>query len=237
MTRLEAKTVAEVARKNDETAKVSNKYGIGYCCSGSENIRSAAATAKIGFQDLENDILKTKSTESFLGASGFYDLQVLIDHLILKHHIYLKETIPILKQYALVVVQAHSENNPELIQVQRLLSIVVRQLRGQMRKEELNIFPFIEEVLRTKEKGTEISRSKMDILLILLKAIKSELREAGAIFRQIRILSNNFNPPEGACNTYRTFYSKLDRFQKELQEGAHLKSNILYTQILQPEMV
>ncbi|MDR3745645.1 MAG: hemerythrin domain-containing protein [Acidobacteriaceae bacterium] len=51
---------------------------------------------------------------------------------------------------------------------------------------------------------------------------------AGALLADIKALSNNFNPPLGACPTYVGFYTALKEFEQDLHQHIHLENNILF---------
>ena len=68
-----------------------------------------------------------------------------------------------------------------------------------------------------------------------IKMMEAEHEEAGEIFRQIAKLSNNFMPPQGACNTYLAFYAKLKEFEQDLHQHVHLENNILFPKALKLE--
>jgi regulator of cell morphogenesis and NO signaling len=235
MKTLETKTVAEVVTENIRTAPVLSKYGIEFCCNGEDNLQTAAEKANLNYIELKKELLKVAGTNSPGEDLKAHDLSYIIDQILSVHHAYYRENIPLLKQYALVVVQAHAKEDPELIQIQRLFSVVARQLRGQMRTEKLNLFPSMKQVITDFREGTKRSKLKLDILKVLIKGISSEYNEAGAIFRQIKILSNNFTLPERACNSYITFYSKLQEFQQNLYRHVHLENNLLFPGIIEAE--
>ncbi len=50
----------------------------------------------------------------------------------------------------------------------------------------------------------------------------------GERFREIAKLSNNYTPPEDACNTYRVAFAMLKEFEEDLHEHIHLENNILF---------
>ncbi|HMQ43568.1 MAG TPA: hemerythrin domain-containing protein, partial [Mariniflexile sp.] len=50
----------------------------------------------------------------------------------------------------------------------------------------------------------------------------------GERFRKIAELTNNYNPPADACNTYRVTFAMLDEFEKDLHLHIHLENNILF---------
>ena len=58
--------------------------------------------------------------------------------------------------------------------------------------------------------------------------MENEHENAGDIFKEINRLTNNYTPPEGACNTFRALYAKLDEFEQDLHQHIHLENNILF---------
>ena len=57
----------------------------------------------------------------------------------------------------------------------------------------------------------------------------------GARFREIDKLTNNYNPPADACNTYKVTYAMLDEFEKDLHLHIHLENNILFPEAIKLE--
>ena len=57
----------------------------------------------------------------------------------------------------------------------------------------------------------------------------------GERFRQIAELSNNYNPPADACNTYKVTFAMLDEFEKDLHLHIHLENNILFPKAVKLE--
>ena len=51
---------------------------------------------------------------------------------------------------------------------------------------------------------------------------------AGDLVKQIRVLSNNYTPPDFACPTFKITYQKLREFSNDLFKHIHLENNILF---------
>jgi len=47
---------------------------------------------------------------------------------------------------------------------------------------------------------------------------------AGNLMAEIRTLSRDYTPPEGACPTFRAFYSGLREFEQDLRRHMHLET-------------
>ncbi|MCM4158277.1 iron-sulfur cluster repair di-iron protein [Antarcticibacterium flavum] len=228
MEELEKMTVASLVTENIKTAHVFKKYGIDFCCGGGVTIKKAAEKAKLDYKVLESE-LKNLNTS----IAGNYDynkwsLDFLVDHIIIIHHAFVIENIPLVIAYASRVVQVHSVNYPELIQIQRLFSELSIELSGHLKKEENIVFPYIKKLVEAAKEGTAPAKPDFDKIYNPIKIMEEDHEEAGAIFKRIAKLSNNYVPPPGACHTYRAFYSKLEEFEKDLHTHVHLENNILF---------
>jgi len=58
--------------------------------------------------------------------------------------------------------------------------------------------------------------------------MEHEHETAGNLLRSMRSLSRDYQPPEGACFNYRTLYSALQEFERDLHQHIHLENNILF---------
>ena len=58
--------------------------------------------------------------------------------------------------------------------------------------------------------------------------MEEEHENAGDILKEIKQLSNNYSPPNGACNTFKALYAKLEEFEQDLHQHIHLENNILF---------
>nr|WP_242696417.1 hemerythrin domain-containing protein [Longitalea luteola] len=58
---------------------------------------------------------------------------------------------------------------------------------------------------------------------------------AGDILKTIRTITNDYHAPEGACNTYRLLYHKLQELENDLHLHIHLENNILFLKAMQLE--
>lgn len=65
-----------------------------------------------------------------------------------------------------------------------------------------------------------------------IETMEDEYEDVGDIFKKIASLSNNYNPPEGACNTFRALYDQLNEFEQDLHKNIHLENNILHPKAL-----
>lgn len=235
MNTLETRTVAELVTENIKTAHVFKKYGIDFCCGGGISIQKACEKANINYEDLQRDLLGVENTTTRANNYNAWELDFLTDHIINVHHGYVEENIPLIIQYAARVVKVHGHHYTELEQIQELFSMVATELSGHMRKEELILFPFIKKLVNAKKEGTEVPQPHFGTVDNPIKMMEAEHEEAGELLRKIAVLTNNYTPPQGACNTFRAFYAKLEEFEQDLHQHIHLENNILFPKALQLE--
>ena len=235
MNTLQSRTVADMVTENIKTAHVFKKYGIDFCCGGGISIEKACLKANANPEELEKALLDCENTTSRANNYNAWELDFLTDHIINVHHGYVEENIPLLIQYAARVAKVHGHHYTELIEIQQLFSLVATELSGHMRKEELILFPFIKKLVNAKRDGTELPQPHFGTVDNPIKMMEAEHEEAGDLLRKISKLSDNYTPPQGACNTYRAFYAKLEEFEQDLHHHIHLENNILFPKALQLE--
>ena len=235
METLKDRTVASLVTENIKTAHVFKKYGIDFCCGGNISISKACEKADANLTELERELLATGQATSKASDYDGWELDFLTDHIINVHHSYVEENIPLIIQYATKVAKVHGHHYSELLEIQQLFGLLATELSGHLRKEELILFPFIKKLVKAKRENLESPQSQFGTVDNPIRMMEVEHEEAGEIMRKIAWLSNTYTPPEGACNTYRAFYAKLDEFEQDLHQHIHLENNILFPKALKLE--
>ncbi|MFD2517739.1 iron-sulfur cluster repair di-iron protein [Salinimicrobium flavum] len=235
MKELETKTVAEMVTENIKTAHIFKKHGIDFCCGGGISLQKACDKYNANFDQLVTDLEEVDKTDSRATNYNSWELDFLTDHVINVHHSYVEENIPLLLQYADRVAEVHGHHYTELLEIKELVKEVAGELSAHMKKEELILFPFIKKMVKAKKEGSGLPDAHFGTVDNPIKMMEVEHEEAGEAFRKIAGLSSNYNPPQGACNTYRAFYAKLDEFEQDLHQHIHLENNILFPKSLQLE--
>lgn len=222
------KTVAEVVTQNIKAAHVFKKYGIDFCCGGGISIEKACAKHDVDYTVLEKELLAIDSEVSRAHNYDSWNLDFLIDHIINVHHSYVAESIPIISQYAAKVAKVHGHHYTEVVRINALFIEVAQELAMHMRKEEQILFPFIKQLVEAQKAGVKSAPPPFGTVGNPIRMMEAEHESAGDIFKEIATLSNNYTPPESACNTFRALYAKLEEFEQDLHQHIHLENNILF---------
>ena len=228
--------IGELVANDYRTASVFKKYGIDFCCQGKRTIENACVAKKIDsnlvLKDL-NAINQEKSGNSIDYKSWPIDL--LADYIEKKHHRYVEEKTQEIKPYLDKICHVHGERHPELFEIKEHFNATAGELAMHMKKEELVLFPFVRKMAKTKQEGTKLETPHFGTIENPIQMMMNEHTTEGDRFRKIESLSNNYTPPQDACNTYRVTFALLKEFEADLQLHIHLENNILFPEAIELE--
>jgi regulator of cell morphogenesis and NO signaling len=224
----ENNTVAEVVTYNIKTADIFKKHGIDFCCGGGISIKKACEKKNISYTELEQELSLVNNPVSNAYNYDNWKLDFLVDHIENIHHSYVEENTGLVLQYAAKVAKVHGHHYTEVVEINKLFIEVAQELAAHMKKEELILFPFIKQLVKADKEGLKVNQPHFGTVNNPIAMMEEEHENAGDIFKDIKKLSNNFTPPEGACNTFKALYAKLDEFEQDLHQHIHLENNILF---------
>jgi regulator of cell morphogenesis and NO signaling len=223
-------TIGEMVAKDYRAATVFQKFGIDYCCKGNRTLEEATEMKKIDVNAVKAELEKVLNAPAEENMDfNFWPLDLLADYIEKKHHRYVEERIPLLLQYLNKLCKVHGDVHPELFEINRLFNETAGDLTSHMKKEELILFPYIRKMLKKQKDGSSVvSAPHFGTVKNPIKMMMDEHENEGERFEKISTLTDNYNPPADACNTYRVTYALLDEFEKDLHKHIHLENNILF---------
>jgi regulator of cell morphogenesis and NO signaling len=234
MTTIDNKTVADVVSENIKTAHVFKKYGIDFCCGGGITIDKACEKKNLDYSQLKEELLKVDDAPKAYNYNS-WKLDFLIDHILNIHHAYVEESIPLILQYSNRVAEVHGHHYTEVLKINTLFNEAANELASHMKKEENILFPYIKSLLQTEIAKEPLNSPSFGSINNPITMMEMEHEAVGDIFKEIARLTNNYTPPEDACNTFRALYAKLDEFEQDLHQHIHLENNILHPKAKQLE--
>ena len=220
---LKNKTIAEIVSDDISKASIFKKYNLDFCCGGGKTVEHACLKANINVDEVVNDLLNSTSKTNAPNLN-FKDWtpEFLVDYITNVHHSYVKENLGIIQEFATKVASVHGEHAQETIEISTLFSTLSDELTSHLEKEETILFPAIK--AKAADSSIQFDKNVISIL-------EDEHDNVGTIIKRIQELSNNFTPPEWACNTYKALYHKLDEFINDLYQHIHLENNILFPKV------
>jgi regulator of cell morphogenesis and NO signaling len=60
---------------------------------------------------------------------------------------------------------------------------------------------------------------------------RDDHEEVGRRLAELRELTDDFQAPEGACNTWRALWAGLEALEASLHEHVHLENNVLFPRL------
>jgi regulator of cell morphogenesis and NO signaling len=236
-------TVREVALNVPAATRVFEQFGIDYCCGGNRSLESACSAAKVSVQKvLESISSAVQLAEIRQGVPAEMDwktapLADLIAHINNTHHKYTREEIARLGPLFEKVCRVHGASHAELMKIRDDFQALAQELTTHMMKEERMLFPFIERMEEALIAGDPVIPAPFGTVNNPISMMMHEHDTAGNLLRSMRTLSSDYAPPEGACFSYRTLYSALQEFERDLHQHIHLENNILFSRAVEMEKV
>lgn len=221
--------IGELVAQDYRSAGVFKKYGIDFCCQGNRTINDACTETLLDVEVVLNDLSEIGNVSNSSGIDfKSWPLDLLADYIEKTHHRYVEDKSPELISYLDKICEVHGENHTELYEIKDLIQQTVGNLSQHMKKEELVLFPYIRKMEKAKRTGELLQKPSFGSIQNPINQMESEHSAEGDRFRSIETLSNNYTPPEDACNTYRVTFAMLKEFQDDLHLHIHLENNILF---------
>lgn len=231
-------TIGSIVAEDYRTAPVFSKFQIDFCCKGGRTIEEVCNAKGIDPEILIEALLEVKNNA---GLPDENDVRVwsaskLADYIETVHHGYVRNTMPVLGTYLKKVATVHGDRHPELKEIFALFSECTVDLLNHMIKEETVLFPSIKKMDRLAASGEKLTAPFFfGTVENPIAMMRHEHSAEGDRFEKITLLTNNYTPPEDACNTYRVSFAKLREFEEDLHRHIHLENNILFHKAVELE--
>ena len=220
-------TLRSIVTQSIATAATFEKYGLDFCCHGNVALNKACADKNVSEDQVTEELKKVLAQKEDAGTDfNTLPLGELINHIVSKHHTYVREKLPIITTFMDKVVNAHSKNHPEVLAIAELFMGVRLELESHLIKEERILFPLIKKIEEAKKQNIDFP-APMSVKYPI-HAMESEHTSAGDALQKIKELSSDYNPPSDACNTFKALYYELSAFENDLHIHIHLENNILF---------
>ncbi|MNZ95899.1 Iron-sulfur cluster repair protein ScdA [compost metagenome] len=217
--------IRDIVLRFPKSADYFRKQKIDFCCGGNRPLQDAALERNLPIDQLLQELAELAANhpqieegDSWVDAKS----EDLIQHIVDKHHRYLREELPEIQKGVTKVARVHGDSDAHLLEVERLFGQLRQELLEHTDKEEATVFP--------KMINWELGQDQ-EVLVKLLAAInelEAEHDAAGAILKKLREVTGDFQPPAHACTTYRTTYARLEELEGMTFTHVHLENNILF---------
>jgi regulator of cell morphogenesis and NO signaling len=226
-------TVREVALNIPAATRVFERLGIDYCCGGGKSLEQACGAAHLQVQKVVELLCSAEASAEARQSPAARDwttalLADLIDHIKYTHHAYTRDEIARLGPLFAKVCRAHGEKHAELDEIRSNFESLSQELTTHMMKEEFVLFPYIERLEEAGMAGERVVPAPFGSVENPVAMMQHDHETAGSLLRSMRSLSDNYNPPEQACASYKALYAALAELERDLHQHIHLENNILF---------
>lgn len=222
-------TIGEYVAQDFRTAALFSKYKIDFCCKGNKTLDEVCQAKGLDANQIETEInMVLESNSSTEMDFKSFSPNLLIDYILETHHEYIEEKTPIILMYLEKLCKVHGERHPELFEINNLFKISSTELLNHLKKEEIVLFPFIKIMTSALKNNESIQQPHFGTVDNPIAMLQHDHEAEGNLFLKISELTNEYNPPVDACETYKVTFAMLKEYEQDLHKHIHLENNILF---------
>jgi regulator of cell morphogenesis and NO signaling len=221
-------TVGQLVAERPSRARLFERLGIDYCCGGRAPLAQACTEKGLDVEEALRALEVGEPEAQVAGHDGFLAAMTtmgeLIDHIVARHHAYLREKLPHLEGLFDQVVAAHKASHPELQELRDVFAALKDELTLHMLKEEKILFPMIVQL----EAVLEMPHFHCGSISNPIRVMEHEHVDAGNALTLLRAMTSGYTPPADACARYRALLDGLAELEADLHLHIHEENNILF---------
>ncbi|ACG77610.1 regulator of cell morphogenesis and NO signaling [Phenylobacterium zucineum HLK1] len=210
---LETTLVRDIAVTRPGATAVLRRHRIDFCCNGGLSLAEAAARRDVDLgavaRELEALTPEPRTTPE--------QPEALIEHILKRFHEVHRREFPEAIRMARRVEAVHRANTDCPHGLADHLAQMSEDLESHQQKEERMLFPMM------LAGGRGMTGLPIRRMLV-------EHEEVGAQLERLAELTGEFEPPQGACTTWRALYQACRKLDEDLREHMHLENNVLFPQ-------
>ncbi len=236
----ELSTVADIVTEYPQSRLLFEELSIDYCCGGKKTLKEACQNAGLSWQDvieklrerIQQSESKPAHTEDWTKAS----LTDLAGHIVNTHHGYLRDQFPRLTNLTGKVYNAHKEKHGEMIRkLKQVLDNLRIDIEMHLEKEEQILFPLIKDIEAFAAGQGPMPTVHCGTVENPIRQMEFEHDTAGDFLSRMRTITDDYQLPDDACESFKALYDGLKELEKDLHEHIHLENNILFPRAIKLE--
>ncbi|MCC6487655.1 MAG: iron-sulfur cluster repair di-iron protein [Candidatus Hydrogenedentes bacterium] len=225
-------TIGELVAERPSRSRIFEQLGIDYCCGGKKPLSEACAKKGLDpamiLERLEREAEALPDTGPTPAEMTLSELAVHIES---THHLYLRNELPRLSKMAQRVAKVHGDKDQRLLLLSATFGVLAHELESHLAKEEHVLFPAI----RALEAADKMLALPFGSVSNPIHCMEEEHDSAGAALERLRTLTDDYTPPEWACNTYRALLDGLRELELNMHQHVHKENNVLFPRAIERE--
>lgn len=215
------RTVGEIVAERPAQSRIFQSYAIDFCCQGAKTLRQACEAKGVSLDAIVDQLeaeLRDKEAPEFNPAT--FPPALLAEYIEQTHHQFLKDELPRVGAMAARVAQVHGRHTPSLVEVNQIFIEMAEDMFSHMNDEEEMLFPLVKSLVKGEKSDVSLDGPIGKLL--------AEHEHAGGSFERLREITNGYQPPAEACNTYRALFAGLLEIEEDMHRHIHLENSVLF---------
>jgi regulator of cell morphogenesis and NO signaling len=217
------RTDGDLVAERPGRSRILHRHGIDFCCQGARTLGEACDGSRVAVEAVLGEFAaEVAQPAAKVPNPAALPLHELCAYIVETHHGYLRRELPRLRTMAQQVAAVHGRHTPSLIEVSNVYMALADELASHVLKEENILFPAIV--------AMSCGESCFMPLDGPITCMLHEHDDAGHGLARLRELTNGFEPPADACNTYRALFAGLLELEDDLHRHIHLENSVVFPQ-------
>ncbi len=230
MTITPAAHVADIVTSAPATIAVFQRHHIEFCCAGHVPLQDVCAHEGLDVREMVAELVA--ATEPFAETRDWHQapLPDLVAHIQATYHQPLYGELPRLAAMLDKVLRRHGDTMPETLEpLHATFTSLHRDLEFHMRREDAVLFPAIVRFAAEPDFVAGYPHPLTGPITVM----EHDHDDADTALATMRSLTSGYEPPDGACPTFRGLYYGLSDLEHRMRLHVHLENDILFPRALE----
>ena len=223
------RTVGELAAEMPLSIRIFEAWKIDYCCGGMTPLPEACAAAGKNVDAFIETLEKLVEVPD--GSTRDWTAETLTSmsaNIVSTYHVWTREELQTVEPLADKVLGVHGERRPELAEVVALIAALRDDMLPHMLKEEQVLFPYVTQLEASSNERRPAPTPFFGTVKNPVRKMMAEHDRVGELLASLRLVTEDFTPPESACFSYRELYRRLAEFELRTHEHIHVENNLYF---------
>jgi regulator of cell morphogenesis and NO signaling len=229
--------IGTLVEQHRSRARVFERFGIDYFFEGSRSVAEVCSVVGADLNTVCHDLEQCDASDTHCESNEWLKARLtdLVDQIIERHHSYLREELPWLKDLLDLLVRRYGKQHPEMNDLREVLSDVQYNMHAHMIKEERTVFSMVRQLEQAHNTGRKPPEFAPTAIRDSVRVLEAEHHTALDALKRIRELARDFALPTDTNDVYRALLIGLEDLEADLHLHLHKESNILFPRAIELE--
>jgi len=228
-----SKTMRQIAVESPAMIGVLEKYRLDFCWAGDKSLEAATAEAGVPLEavlcEMESALTNCGEEQPDWNTGG---LDALMEHIVVRHHAYLRKELPLLERLLARVREARGRADANtLAPLEKVFRFFKRELENHLRREEEVLFPLIRQLETASKSGAKLPRFPFGPLANPIGIMEEDHVAERRQMQKMLVFTGNYTGPTEAANAFRSFFERLETLELDMRLHVHLEDHILFPRV------